>query len=82
MKYAVNIADCTMPDYRLAASILLAPVKGATVDAEQGRFDGMAVGLDCDEGRALAIVQVLHIKARPHELRCYESTNGQSWRKI
>ena len=82
MYYAVNLADITKPEYMFPASLLITPVKGPVVEAERRRMDGMAVRLDCDEERAQAIVAVFRMKADKHELRCYESKTGKSWKRI
>ncbi len=78
-QYAINIADLTYPDMILGAQIMIAPVKGAQVDAEHERFDGMAIRLECNTERAEAIIAVLRIK-RPLT-RAYVSTTGKGWKR-
>lgn len=86
MTYAVNVADWTACRDDFGLRILLGNVVDADrpmlVDAEPGRVDAPAVVLDCEEERAEAIVDVIREKYERHELRCYKSTTGRSWRRI
>ena len=72
-QYSVNIADLTK-DITLG-QILISPVtpNRTIVNAEPKNFDGMAVLLECDEERAKAIIEVIRIKYRKDQLRCYRN---------
>lgn len=83
MKYAVNVAD--MAKLGLVAEILVAPVvpQRLVVETSKARFDEMAVVLECEEERAKAIVEVIRLKFRPREMRCYQSSTGRGgWKGI
>lgn len=80
--YAVNLADLTKPEHIIMSNLLISPVRGPIVDAEPGQWSGAAIRLDCDEGRAKAIVELIRQRERKHHLRCYESRDGNSWKQI
>jgi hypothetical protein len=63
------------------AAVLVAPVRGEVIEADPQRFDGMAVTLACDDERAAAIVEVIRLKLKKSELRCYTGS-GKTWRLI
>lgn len=80
--YAINIADLTKDKDGVWAPFLIGPVSGQAVEAEK-RFDGMALTLACDEERAQAIVEVIRLKYKKHEMRCYQSKTGKGgWKRI
>ena len=80
MKYAVNLADLT----RLAQQHSLNPglelikrVLGQqTITLNGPLVDSTIVPLICKEERARAIMEVLRLKLRRHELRLYQSEDG------
>ena len=82
MMYAVSLVDITRPENIIMAQILIGPVRGEVFDAEPGQWAAAAIKLDCDEERAKAIIGVIRQKKRKHELRCYESKTGNSWKRI
>ncbi len=81
--YAVNIADLTKPDVRTIAPYLVSPVTPSrtVVQTERDRFDGMGIVLECPNEQAAAIVEVIRLKFKRHELRCYKG-NGKTWKRI
>lgn len=82
MMYAVNLADMTGNDLnRRMVAMLVAPVVGEMVHIDRQRIDAVAVILNCEEERAQAIVEVIRLKLRKHELRCYKK-NGKGWKSV
>ena len=79
--YAVNIADLTKDKDNVWAPFLIGPVKGDVIEAEKGRFDGMALTLECNEERAKAIVEVIRLKYKKCEIRCYGG-KGKTWKRV
>ena len=87
MPYAINLADITNTpagrDFVLA--MLLDPVldRSCAIQIDSSRFDEMGVRLDCDEGRAEAIVDTIRIKYRKSQVRMYHSKTGNgSWKRV
>jgi hypothetical protein len=85
MNYAINIADLTRFKDDLALSFLLGPV----LDREQPiyinsrRWDEVGARLDGDEERIQAVVALLRLKFKKHELRIYRSRTGHGgWKRI
>jgi len=78
--YAINLADLMYPDRTLMAQILIAPVSREVVRLSKDELDSEAVILNCDEERAQAIVDVIRLKYKRHELRCYVKDKG--WKAI
>lgn len=70
---SINVSDLSSVNDP-AIPILLYPVtKGRTIiNAEPKRIDGMAVLLDCDRKRALAIVDVIRMKYGKNKIRIYD----------
>ena len=83
MKYALNIADLTTIDV-IPRDCLVAPnIKTRTIVKAEQTLDGGAVLLDCGEEQAQAIVEILRLKYKKHEMRCYRgSDNLKSWKRI
>ena len=83
-RYAVNLGDLVRPENRIVASAMIAPVQGGTVEVDRQRVDGVAVLLNCDDERAQAIVDVIRLKRRKHELRCYvrKTDTAKTWKSI
>jgi hypothetical protein len=81
MPYAVNLADTTQPQARLAVEILLKPVLSEleTVRVDGNRFDGVAVLLDCPDDQAEAIIDIFYAKFHDRYVRFYQHT-GQRWK--
>lgn len=84
MHYAVNIGDLLSADF--VVKMLIQPVlevgEGTAVNAEPGKFDGMSARFTCDAERAIAIIETIRLKVKRHELRFYESSTGNSWKRI
>jgi hypothetical protein len=72
--FSINIVDLsTNNDPSLA--MLIAPVtKGRQMVnvTPKNLFDGMALVLDCDRGRAEAIVAVIRMRYRKNQIRIYD----------
>lgn len=84
-RYAMNIADLTRYD-EIVRGMLIAPViQGRQmVEAERGRLDGAAVVMQCDDVRALAVIQLLRTmdeKAGRYLLRAYQEGARGGWSK-
>ena len=81
MRYAINISDLIgVP----VATFLLSPdvvPDRIIVNAEKGQIDGSAIMLQCDEHRARAIVEVIRMNCKKHQLRCYKAAHS-SWSRI
>ena len=81
--YAVNVADLTNRSFDKGcfnvAGMLINPVQGDIVDAEPKQIDGHALTLNCDDERALAIIQVLRMKAN---VRAYKQGPRGGWKSI
>ncbi|GEM_PF-4655041 len=73
-RYSVNVADLTKDI--ILAQFLIAPVAPSreVISVEKGRFDGVAIRLECDNEQAQAIVDVIRLKYRKHEVRCYRGS--------
>lgn len=89
MKYAVNLPDLTgriqeNPQEAAGLRVLVMPVidRAKVIECEPGMFDGAGLELLCDERRAQAVIAVIRIKFKPHELRCYCSQSGNNWKRI
>jgi len=82
--YAVNLGDLSEVNNRIVGTYLVGPVMGNSVDVDPKKVDGIAVILDCDDERAQAIVDVIRIKRKRHELRCYvrKTPTAKTWKKI
>ncbi len=83
MPYAVNLADLTVKGREVVTGCLIAPVcpSRTLVSAEPGRGDGIGVLLECEDEQAQAIVEVLRLKFKPHDMRCYKRERGR-WRRV
>ena len=80
-RYAVNLADLTrMPP--IIATMLIGPVRGEVSNINKRRADEMIVELTCDAERAEAIVAVLRVRYKRHELRCYKRGKRGGWKRI
>ena len=80
-RYAVNTGDLMlMPS--IVAELLIAPVRGKTININKSRFDEMAVELECDEERAEAIVAVIRVRFGRNNLRCYKRGDRGEWKQI
>jgi hypothetical protein len=89
MAYAINIADLTKyrDDYVLM-TVLLGPVLNR--DPERivwvggaERVDEIGVRLECDEERAVAIVEIIRMRLKRYELRIYHSRTGKGgWKRV
>lgn len=82
--YAVNIGDMLKPEaMSLPVQMLILPVRSQQiVNAEPGNMDGSAFVMSCDDERGQAIVDILRKKIERHELRCYYSSTGNSWKRV
>lgn len=85
-RIAVNVADITRyPSF--IAGVMLNPVtpNRETVDCEPGRVDGNALVLECDDKRALSIVDVFRLKdkqLKQYPLRAYREGPRGGWGKL
>ena len=81
MRYAINISD--LIDVPMATFLLSQDVvpDRIIVDAEKGQIDGSAIMLQCDEHRARAIVEVIRMNCKKHQLRCYKAEHS-TWKRI
>lgn len=81
--YAVNLGDivCQCSVDILMLNILLGQVAGAVVQVGRERYDDVAVVLDCEEHRAIAIIDVIRRKFDKNALRCYRR-HLATWRRI
>jgi hypothetical protein len=85
MNYAINIADLTRFKDDLALSFLLGPVlnREHPVCIDSRRWDEVGARLDGDEERIQAVVALLRLKFKKHELRIYRSQTGNGgWKRI
>lgn len=98
MFYAVNVADMTrfVGDFKimlLVRPVMLPPGQEPTegnisalekLNCESGRWDGMAVRLQCPEERAAAIVGLVRQWGyKRHQLRFYQSVTGRGgWKRV
>lgn len=80
--YAINICDCMGKD--LIFQMLIDPVTSnkRRVTAEKDKMDGQALVLECDNERAEAIIDVIRLRFKKHQLRMYVSRTGNSWIRI
>ena len=81
MRYAINISD--LIDVPVATFLLSPDVvpDRIIVNAEKGQGDGSAIMLQCDEHRARAIVEVIRMNCKKHQLRCYKAEHS-TWKRI
>ena len=84
MQIAINVADLTAleaPGGINIGAILVSSVTAGriTVDANPRAMDESALVLECDDERALAIVQMLNRRA---VVRAYTSENGETWKRL
>ena len=81
MKYAINISD--LIDVPVATFLLSPDVvpDRIIVNAEKGLIDGSAIMLQCDEHRARAIVEIIRMNCKKHQLRCYKAEHS-TWKRI
>ena len=81
MRYAINISD--LIDIPMATFLLSPDVvpDWIIVNAEKGQIDGNAIMLQCDEHRARAIVEVIRMNCKKHQLRCYMAKQS-IWKRI
>ena len=70
---SINVADL-MTMNEMMVGMLISPVTPNHIlhNKEPGRIDGMAVELECDEERAVAIVDVLRMNCK--RLRAYKGS--------
>ena len=82
MQYAINVADLMID--LITKDFMVLPVcpNKRTIIAEKDRLDGIAIILECDENRALSIIQVIRSKYHKNKFRCYESKTGVTWKRI
>ncbi len=79
--YAVSLPDITGNDLlRQLVAAMVMRVEGETVEVDRSRWDGIAVGLDCDDERAEAIVAVIRKHYTRDQLRCWK--RGKTWKRI
>ena len=81
MRYAINISDLIRVP---VATFLLSPdvvPDRIIVDAEKGQVDGFVIMLQCDEHRARAIIEVIRMNCKKHQLRCYMAKQS-IWKRI
>lgn len=85
MYYAMNVADAATFVQQEPAifAMLVAPrLTKQIVDAEPGRFDGMAT-LFTDEPGTEAFIKVLRIRKSKSALRIYRSKTGRGgWERV
>ena len=81
MKYAINISD--LIDVPIAIFLLSQDVvpDRIIVNAEKERIDGNAIMLECDNDRALAIIDLIRLNCQKHQLRCYKAEHN-TWKRI
>ena len=81
MRYAINISD--LIDVPVATFLLSPDVvpDRIIVNAEKELIDGFAILLQCDEYRARAIVEVIRMNCKKHQLRCYMAKHS-TWKRI
>jgi hypothetical protein len=70
---SINVSDLSSVNDPILP-MLLAPVtkSRSIVNVEPKRIDGMAVVLDCDRKRALAIVDVIRMRYKKNQIRMYD----------
>ena len=81
VKYAINISDLIgvpVATYLLSQDVVPDRI---IVNAEKGQIDGSAILLQCDEHRARAIVEVIRMNCKKHQLRCYMAQQSE-WKRI
>ena len=83
-RYAVNLADLSQKANQVVVTCLVKPVMGGTVVVRPRQVDGVAVLLDCGDERAAAIVEVIRLKLRRHEMRCYvrKTDRAKTWKAV
>jgi hypothetical protein len=82
MSYAVNIADLTLDN--IVATFMVAPLTTShtIVNTDSGHPDEAAVLFDCCDSDAADIVATIRLRYPAHVLRCYQSSTGQSWKRV
>ena len=76
-RYAINIADLTKPENR-PLGLIIGQVRGVVVEINKRRMDAVAITLCCEDERARALIDIIRIRRKKHELRCYEH-KGSRW---
>ena len=87
MPYAVNLADITGRERQVMAGALIAPITPHRILLDnvesKGYIADVGLLMECDEDRAGAIVQVIRLKYKNYELRCYYSKTGNGgWHRV
>jgi hypothetical protein len=85
--YAINIADLLHDELRLPARMMIDPVTGPTktlVWGKKGEIDTMAILLETDAKRALAICEFLQCAGRERGIlvRCYSEGPRGGWKEL
>ena len=81
MKYAINVSD--MVNYPII-SFLLSPniiPNRVIVAAEENMIDGDAIVLEGNEMQAKAIIDIIRLNCKEHEVRCYKASRG-GWSRL
>lgn len=82
--YAVNIGDWTAHKDDIGIQIILSPIvrqDGERIDAEPGRFDGMALALTCDDNRGAAVVELVRKRYKKYQFRFYHRKKSR-WIRV
>lgn len=84
MPYAANVADLVKYANHAVLKMTFFPqLTRTTVDCEPGRFDGKGVLFSTSDEQASAMIQVIRVKIKKHELRCYYSKTGKGgWARV
>lgn len=84
MPYAVNVADLTKYEDHLVLRMTLFPqLTKNTATCEPGRIDGDGVLSSTPDEQAGALIKVIRMRIKKHELRCYYSKTGKGgWERV
>lgn len=84
MPYAINLIDWAAKKDDFGLVLLLRSVidRDSRIETNPRRIDELALRLSCDEERAEAIVEIIRLKYERHQLRCYHSKTGRSWKRV
>lgn len=84
MPYAVNVADLTKyKDHPVLRMTLLPQLTKNTAHCEPGRLDGDGTLFSTPDEQAGALIAVIRLKIKRHELRCYYSKTGKGgWERV
>jgi hypothetical protein len=70
---SINISDLSKTNDPMIAMLIAPVTKGRDIiNVDPKHVDGMALMLDCDRERAMAIVQVIRMRYKKNQIRIYD----------